>query len=326
MVLVSIVVPAYNSQRTILETIQSVQDQTFNDFEIIVIDDGSTDKTLETLYSIKDARLRVFSYENAGVAIARNRGIYHSKGEFIAFLDSDDLWTSDKLESQLAYLQASPDAGVAYSWTCFMDVSEQGSVEFIPSPTYAFSGNVYERLLVSDFVHSGSNVLVRKQAVQSVGDFDQSCAGCEDWDYWLRLSAKWNFVVVPKYQILYRRASGSTSSRVESMRNAALIALDKAYSSAPANLQYLKTQTLANLHKYCASLYLQYCFDSSSIQRAAQDLWLTIRTKPQNLLDPTTQKLLVKLFLRRFFPLRLSNYVFHAIRKPMSMVDPRLQS
>ena len=114
---ISIVIPAYNAERTILETIKSVQKQTFSDFEIIVINDGSTDRTLELVLSVEEPRLKIFSYQNGGVSVARNRGISHATGEFIAFLDADDLWTSDKLELQLAGLKQHPEAGIAYSWT-----------------------------------------------------------------------------------------------------------------------------------------------------------------------------------------------------------------
>ncbi len=121
---ISIITPAYNAERTILETIESVQNQTFSNFELIVINDGSKDRTLDLLQTIKDERLKIFSYENGGVAIARNRGLSHATGDFIAFIDADDLWTPDKLELQLAALQKHPEAGVAYSWTYFMFLLE----------------------------------------------------------------------------------------------------------------------------------------------------------------------------------------------------------
>ncbi len=89
---ISVVVPAYNSQNTISETITSVLQQTFSDFELIVINDGSTDRTLELLSDVKDARLKVYSYPNGGLPTARNRGIVRATGEFISFIDADDLW------------------------------------------------------------------------------------------------------------------------------------------------------------------------------------------------------------------------------------------
>jgi glycosyltransferase involved in cell wall biosynthesis len=211
---VSIVIPAYNADRTILETIESVQNQTFTDFEIIVINDGSTDRTLEVLQSISDDRLKIFTYENGGVSTARNRGIAHAVGEFIAFLDSDDLWTPDKLELQYAALKHNPTAGVAYSWTQFMD--EQGDTRiFRPAPPTQYAGQVYAQLLKGDFIYSGSNVLVRRQAINEIGLFDPTLSGCDDWDYWTRLAADWEFAVVSKYQILYRRSPVAMSSKVE---------------------------------------------------------------------------------------------------------------
>jgi glycosyltransferase involved in cell wall biosynthesis len=323
---VSVIIPAYNAERTIKQTIESVQQQTFRDFELIVINDGSKDRTLELVQSINDERLKIFSYENGGVCVARNRGIAHATGEFIAFLDADDLWTPDKLELQVAALKQHPQAGVAYSWTYFMDVDEQGEASsFLPSPPYAFTGHVYKRLLVSDFVHSGSNPLVRRQAIESVGGFDPSCAGCADWDYWLRLSAHWSFVVVPQHQIFYRRAAGCMSSNVEVMRKEALIAMEKAYRAAPPELQYLKTHTLANLHKYCSGLYLQHSSDRKGIQQAGQDLWLAIRIRPQNLLDHTLQKLIIKFLLKGIFPPRIASYFVQLMRKSFSFSNPRLQ-
>ena len=110
---ISVIVPAYNAEKTVLETITSVLNQTFSDFELIVVNDGSTDRTLELLSTVKDHRLKIFSYPNGGVPVARNRGLSHATGDFIAFLDADDLWTPDKLELQLATLQQHPDAGTA---------------------------------------------------------------------------------------------------------------------------------------------------------------------------------------------------------------------
>lgn len=323
---ISVIIPAYNAERTIKETITTVQKQTFQDFELIVINDGSKDRTLEIVQSIKDERIKVFSYENGGVSTARNRGISRANGEYIAFLDADDLWTSDKLELQLAAFKKNPKAGVVYSWTRFMDVDEQGeALSFHQSPPYAFEGNVYDKLLVSDFIHSGSNTLIRKEAIDSVGEFDPACAGCEDWDYWLRLSVCWHFVVVPKHQIFYRRSPSSASSKVEVMKKKALIAMDKAYQAAPPELQYLKRYTLTNFHKYSASLYLQHRTDINGISQAQQHLWSAIRIQPKTLLDKTTQKLALKLLLKRVFPPRVANYFFQWMRKPLAIDDPRLQ-
>ncbi|MEH2435535.1 MAG: glycosyltransferase [Nostoc sp.] len=323
---VSVIIPAYNAEQTIRETIASVQQQTFQDFELIVINDGSKDRTGEIVQSIKDERLQIFSYENGGLPVARNRGISHANGEFIAFLDADDLWTTDKLERQLMVLEQNPGAGVAYSWTCFMDVDKQGKpLSFLPSPKYSFAGNVYEKLLVSDFIHSGSNTLVRQQAIDSVGEFDPTLKSCEDWDYWLRLAARWHFVVVPKYQILYRRTPGAMSSKVEVMKEASLIAMEKAYQAAPPELQYLKRYTFTSFHIYCANLYLQHCTNLGGARLARQHLWSAIRLNPKTVLDKTTQKLFIKLLLQLVLPIKVANYFLQLIKKPLALEDPRLE-
>lgn len=256
MPLVSVVIAAYNAENTITQTINSVLDQTFKDLEIIVIDDGSKDKTSDRVLEIKDSRVKLFPYENGGVAKARNRGISHASGEYIAFLDHDDLWTPDKIETQLRALQKSPDAGVAYSWTINM-YSEEKPIRFTKLSPVNFEGDVYPQLLLYNFVASGSNILARAAAVKSVGGFDPTPVSNEDWDFYLRLAAKWSFVLVPKYQIIYRHTANSMSSQVQRLEKGGLILTDKAYQSAPANLQHLKQETLCNHYLYCSILYIE---------------------------------------------------------------------
>ncbi|MUG99156.1 glycosyltransferase [Scytonema sp. UIC 10036] len=287
---ISVIIPAYNAKRTILETIQSVQQQTFSNFEIIVINDGSTDNTLELLQSVKDKRLKVFSYENGGLPVARNRGITHAMGEFLAFLDADDKWTPDKLELQLTALQERSEAGLAYSWTYYW-YEEQNSVS--PSTPVFFEGNVQANLLVNNFIANGSNPLIRKQAIESTGEFDPTLKSCEDWDYWLRLATHWNFVVVPKHQVYYRISSISMSSKVNVMEEAALIVVEKAFQDVPVELQHLKNQSLAGVYQYCTHQCLQNSGKSRHIvNQAAKKLWLAIRLHPPILLEKYTQSLL----------------------------------
>lgn len=312
MPLISVIIPAYNAERTILETIESVQQQTFSDFELIVINDGSTDRTLERLDTVEDPRLQIFSYSNGGLPVARNRGISHATGEFIAFLDADDLWTPDKLELQLAALQHRPEAGVAYSWTYFMD--DQGKSFHVGEPIF-FEGNVYAKLLVSNFIASGSNPLIRRQAIESVGEFDSTLRAAEDWDYWLRLAPRWPFVIVPKPQIFYRLSSGAMSSKVEVMEKYNLIVLERAFQLAPPELQYLKNQSLANVYQYMTQLCLTRVIGSERTEHAAQKLQMAIRFYPQILQKRKTQTLLLKLLLLRIVSPKFANGFFQFITK-----------
>jgi glycosyltransferase involved in cell wall biosynthesis len=309
--LVSVIVPAYNAESTILETIASVQQQTFTDFELIVIDDGSSDRTLELLHSVTDTRLLIFSYENGGVCVARNRGISHATGEFIAFLDADDLWTPDKLEAQLAALQQHPEAGVAYSWTCNM--GEKGELLHPVTPVY--DGNVHANLLVWNFLSNGSNPLIRSQAIKSIGDFDSTFPYCADWDYWLRLAAHWHFVAVSEIQVFYRRSSGSMTSKVETIKQASLIMLEKAFRSAPPELQYLKNKSFANVYQYYAEVYLRDVTNNSSLNQVIEILWKAVRLQPQNLLNKYTQKLVIKILLLRLLSPRIASNIFRLFSK-----------
>lgn len=299
---ISVVIPAYNAERTILETIKSVQQQTFSDWEIIVINDGSTDRTIELLQSISDERLKIFSYENGGVATARNRGISRACGEFIAFLDADDLWTPDKLELQLTALKQHPEAGVAYSWTYyFIDGQEE---TLYPGKQFFFEGNVYPQLLVENFLAHGSNPLIRKTVIESVGEFDSTFPHCADWDFYLRLAACCPFVVVPKHQIYYRQSFGSMTSKIDGIEKQVLTMLEKAYQMAPPEYQFLKKQSQAWIYEYCTQQYLQYSKEPSEVNQAGQKLWKAICLHPQILLEGYAQSL-IRWLLKKWILVRL---------------------
>jgi glycosyltransferase involved in cell wall biosynthesis len=310
MSLVSVIIPAYNAGATILETIASVRQQTFADFELIVIDDGSIDNTLAQLEKIHDSRLKVFSYPHSGLGAARNRGIEHARGEFISFIDADDLWTREKLQSQLERLTRVPEAGVAYSWTMFID--EAGRFLFAKEPLY-FEGNVYSELLLSCFVASGSNVLIRKGCIDSIGLFDEKLRSGEDWEYWLRAAMRWPFVVVPKYQILYRFSPSSLSSQVETIERESLAILDNALKAAPPELSRLKNQCLANLKQYIAFLHLIRGSGSECVTLAGQRLRQSISLHPRSLLRRKTLNILITWLVLHFVPFGLAPYVVRSL-------------
>ncbi len=325
---ISVIIPAYNAELTIVETIESVLQQTFRDFEIIVINDGSQDRTPILVQAIPDSRVQVITYQNGGVCAARNRGISRAKGEFIAFLDADDLWTRDKLELQRAALQDHPEAGVAYSSTCLMNMNSHGGLPtFHPTFIQAEWAEIaYEKLLVQNFIHSGSNPLIRREAIASVGEFDSYCSSSADWDYWLRLAKIWPFVAVPKYQVLYRRMPGSMSSNIEVIKRDSLITMDKAYAAAAPELKLLKNQTLVNFHKYFAELYLERINDAHAVQQAGKNLRKAISIQPKILGEISTQRLAIRWMIKQIFPPYLANYLLQSIRKSLTISDPRLES
>jgi glycosyltransferase involved in cell wall biosynthesis len=313
MPVISIVIPAYNAERTILETIASVRQQTFTDFELIVINDGSIDNTLDLLKTIEDDRLKVFSYNNGGVATARNRGICRSTGEFIAFLDADDLWTDDKLELQLAALKEHPNAGLAYSWT--YNMSEEGELLYPIEPT--FSGAVYADLLLWNFLSNGSNPLIRRQAIESVGEF-RPPSTTADWDYWLRIAANWNFVLVSKHHVFYRHSSKSMSAKLDILKGETLTTLEKAFASAPVEFQHLKNQSLSNTYQYYAEVYLRHVNNSDSdgeIDRVISNLWQGIFLSPASILSKYTRSMIAKTLLIKVLSPKNANHLFHLVKQ-----------
>ncbi|AFZ29987.1 glycosyl transferase family 2 [Gloeocapsa sp. PCC 7428] len=307
----SVIIPVYNGEKTILKTVESVQQQTFFNFELIVINDGSTDSTLELLAHLREPRMKVLSYENGGLPVARNRGIANATGEFITFIDADDLWTPNKLELQLAVLQQHPDADAVYSWTLYLN--EEGTA-FHQGEQLHFQGNVLPQLLLSNFIASGSNIMIRKQAIASVGYFDPTLRSCEDWDYWLRLAAHCAFVVVPKYQIIYRQSTTAMSSKVEVMEKHLLIVHERGFRLASSELQFLKNQSLANIYEFLAHLCLNYISGTNGAKQAYQKLRQAIVLQPSLLLTKKTQVLLIKIGLLLLFSPKFSERILQEVK------------
>jgi glycosyltransferase involved in cell wall biosynthesis len=299
MPLISVIIPVYNGEKTIQETIESVLNQTLTDFELLVINDGSEDSTLEIVERIQDSRLKVFSYPNAGQATSRNRGIALASGEYISFIDADDLWTPDKLEAQLKVLQDNPQAAVAYSWTKCIDefgqLSRRGS-------HISVTGDVYGQLLLIDFIENGSNPLIRAWALKEVGSFDESLSAAEDWDMWLRLAAYYSFVCVPSPQILYRQSANSWSANVLRQGAGSLQVMERAFNQAPESLQYLKQKSLANIYKGLTFKMLEGTPERWRGFKSLQLLWNSVKNDPALLRSRVILKVLFKIAVVTLLP------------------------
>ena len=277
MPLISVIIPAYNAENTIKETIESALQQTWKALEIIVINDGSTDSTLDIVNSINSPQLKVLSYANGGVSASRNRGIALAKGEYIAFLDADDLWTPDKLEAQFQALQDHPEAVVAYSWTDYIDEQSQF---LYPGSHITVNGDVYAQLLLRNFLENGSNPLISKNALTAIGDFDESISHGEDWELFLRLAARYRFVAVPSPQILYRKSANSATANLTKLEKQCLDVLEHTYAGSPESLQSLKRQSLANLYEYLTFRALESNQTRSASLTAARYFWQSIYHNP----------------------------------------------
>lgn len=280
--LISVVIPAYNCQSTIKDTLNSVFEQTYKALEIIVIDDGSTDNTLAIIESIDDDRLIVLTQSNSGVSASRNRGIGYANGEFVALLDADDLWLPNKLSEQLKAFQNEPTAAVAYSWTNYID--EAGNL--LREGYYCkFTGDVHHQLLLGCFLESGSNPLVRRNALNAVGGFDESLRTCEDWDLWIRLSLHYSFTVVPQVHVKYRIFAHSKSFFLDKHEAGGLAVINKAFSQMSEPSPSRQSQALSNFYKYLLFKLLNasetsQLKDAHNSQRALRYLGLAIYYNP----------------------------------------------
>ncbi|WP_341526557.1 glycosyltransferase [Nostoc sp. UHCC 0302] len=312
MAIVSVIIPAFNTEKTISETIISVLEQKFEFFELIIINADSTDSTLKVISNFKDSRLQVFSYPKANVAVNRNRGLHHSTGEFITFLDGDDLWTSDKLETQYKALLENPETAIAYSWTHCID--ERG--QFLRTcSTIAVTGNVYPHLLLEDFIGNGSNVMIRRDAFMSVGGFDELLTNAQDSDLLLRLAACYQFVAVPKVQVLYRVQTNSMSADVWKLETACLQVLERAFNQAPESLQYLKPYCLANLYKYLLYRTLEGQPERHKSRIAVKFLISTLRTDPYIFFKRVIFKVFLKLAVIILLPSQYAHVMFSKLKR-----------
>ena len=246
---VSIIIPVFNGADTLAATVRSVLGQTEPDWELLIIDDGSTDGSiaLAETFAAADRRIRVYAFANAGQAIARNRGIERAIGDCLSFLDADDRWHPAKLAAQLAALEADPAAAWVYSWTILTDDDGRAIGQPVASP---FSGWIYAPLLVTDFVSSGSNVLVRRSALASVGDFDPDRVPSEDWDLWLRLAWQFPAALVPAAHVFYRQRPSSSSENIWRQERVSRQILQTAIARSPDRLAPYRAAIWGNRYKY----------------------------------------------------------------------------
>ena len=224
---VSIVIPTFNRETSVMAAVESVLRQTFTDFEVVVVDDGSTDGTAARIAAIADARVRYVHQTNAGVSAARNLGVRVARGDILSFLDSDDLWMPDKLAHEVAFLDARPDAGAVFS-----DLVKYDGDRVVPSFMRAspvFAGMLALRLRDASVVFEQREMLLcllqevpilpsaftlRRVAFVAAGGFDETWRAWEDWEFFLRLARQVRFGYIDR-PLAAHRLSADSLHRVE---------------------------------------------------------------------------------------------------------------
>ncbi|MEY4510159.1 MAG: hypothetical protein RLZZ450_2281 [Pseudomonadota bacterium] len=289
--LVSVVIPAFNARQTIREAVESVLAQTYSDLEVVVVDDCSTDGTLEILADLaeRDGRLRLLRRsENGGPPATRNTGIRASSGALLAFIDADDLWHPEKIAMQVEKMaQCGPEVGVVYTWCTYMD--EAGHI--IPNRVFAgkHEGDVYAALLFGNFINN--TWLVRRSCLEAIGGYSEHLAiGNEDLQIYLDLAERYEFVVVPEFLTAYRVLQTSKSHDVWRMKDGHEAVRDLARERHPSLPGWLFRWSASNQLWFLAFR----CAQAGEWTDALKLGLLTIARDPEFVLRPVLWRALLR--------------------------------
>ncbi len=284
--LVSVVIPAYNAATFIAETIESVQQQSYEHWEMLVVDDGSTDETAAVVrqYATAEARIRLISQPNGGVSKARNRGVEEAHGELIAFLDADDRWLPDKLAAHVEFMRSHPQASASFA--------RAELIQFDGTATRRTTHNFVEQVAVQDVLYNNptittSNIVIYKSVFERLGGFDESMGHDEDIELLFRLTYRSDLALMGLNRILlqYRLCENGLSSNLAKMEAGWMTLMEKARKSAPelieqhysaahsAKLQYLARKSLR--------LNMPAAVGIGFINRAIAQSWKSLYKQPK---------------------------------------------
>jgi len=203
MPLVSVIIPTYNRSGMLEQALRSVYAQTFKDFELIVVDDGSTDNTAKVME--KYARqIKYLPKKNGGVASARNLGLKAATGDLVAWLDDDDYFLPDKLEKQVKYMALHPEVGLVYTGMLMIDTTGIHQTRTYIIPPHYKSCSEIRNVLARNCFFGNSTVMMRKECFDRAGFFDENLKHTVDYDMWLRVAAYFRFGCVPEVLAVYR--------------------------------------------------------------------------------------------------------------------------
>lgn len=264
---VSVIITTYNRAAMVVEAVESVLAQEITDFELIVIDDGSTDETEERL-SVFESRLKYYQQENAGVSAARNRGLEIASAPLVAFLDSDDLWLPAKLQVQHKYLKKNPEIHICQT----EEIWWRNGRRVNPKKHHQKpSGDIFRRSLDLCLV-SPSAVMVRGSLLEKVGYFDEELPAAEDYDLWLRVSVEYPVVLLPSPLVIKRGGHADQLSARSGIDRYRINALEKLLQSGRLSTRQYK-DTWKALQRKC-QIYGEGCRKRGKIEEGERYLSL----------------------------------------------------
>lgn len=292
---VTVVIPAYNAMTYLPETLDSVLKQTFVDFEALIVNDGSSDRIVTWASEITDSRVKLISQSNQGLSAARNTGIVHAQGEYVAFLDADDLWEPTKLEKQVHCLDSKPEVGLVYTWTLLVDQQGRSTGTVTASHT---EGNVWEKLLLGDVIGSGSSAMIRRICFETVGLFDTELSSIEDCDMWVRIAACYPLAVIKEVLVYYRQHFTNMSKDYNKMMQNSRLKIEKKFQNVPFELLYLRPRAYGHAFLWLA---WKIMFDGGDPEKASYFSQQAILHYPQMKYSAKFLRLQFVLILVRLF-------------------------
>lgn len=234
---VSVIIAAYNLMAYLPETVNSVLAQTYTDFELIIVDDGSSDNTSQWVSQQQDPRIRLITQNNMGLAGASNTGIANARGEYISIMDADDLWETTKLAQQVDILDRCPEVSIVYTWVTYMNEQGESTGRIVKTEA---EGYIWKDLITVNQIECGSVAMIRRACFEQVGLFDTNLKSYGlDWDMWLRMALQYQFKAIRQPLVYYRQRASSGSRNIVEMERSFNIILEKAEQSAPPELKPL---------------------------------------------------------------------------------------
>lgn len=274
---ISVIIPSYNYARYLGEAIDSVFAQTYPAMEVIVVDDGSTDNTSGVLAAY-GGRIRAIRQQNQGVSAARNTGIRAACGEYIAFLDADDLWHPAKLEAQMARFDGDPSLGLVYCGAESFNAEGQTMQVWRDG----MEGRVAINMLRFDrgaIAAPGCNIVVPRRVAEEIGGFDTRMTVSEDWDFYYRVAARYEIGFAGEALVRYRIHGSGAHRNIAEMEKGMLLALTKAFASPDPEVQSVRNRSYGRLHRMLAGCY----FEMRQPSRFASHLFRSLRYDARNL-------------------------------------------
>lgn len=274
---VSAIIPNFNYAQYVGEAIESALAQTFKPMEVIVIDDGSTDESISICEKF-GKQIKLIRQENAGVSAARNNAVRASSGEFVAFLDADDVWLSRKIEEQVEEFKRSGHLGLVHVGV--QDIDEDG--KSLVTHLDGLEGEVSREMLLFNravILGGGSGFMIPRKVFEEIGGFDLRLSTSADWDFCYQVSHRFEVGFIPEVLLKYRMHSSNMHGNIPLMEREMLIGFEKAFDKSHSKLSNVRRESYGNLHRVLAGSYFRAGNNRQFARHAAKSIW----QRPQNI-------------------------------------------